>query len=84
MEILQLLCSRRCPLVNNPNLNSQLNSSAKSQDNSLPRTTQKTQSLYCRGEFLVPLHSNDRDVDHIENAVYVCCGHCVAVYRVTA
>jgi hypothetical protein len=48
MEILQLLWSRRCPLVNTPHLNSPLKYSANFlQNNSSACNAQKTQPFYC-------------------------------------
>jgi hypothetical protein len=47
------------------------------QDNSSARTTQETQPLYCcRGVFTVPLHSNGRGADHIENTVLLLLRDC--------
>jgi hypothetical protein len=68
MEILQLPWSRCCPLLNTPQLNSQLNYSASClQDNSSARTMQKTQPLYCcRGVFTKLLNNIGRGADHIE------------------
>jgi hypothetical protein len=79
MEILQLPWSCRCPLVNTPHLNSQVNCSVSClQDNSSVRTTQKTQPLCCcRGVFTAPLHSNYRGADYIENTVLLLLRTCM-------
>jgi hypothetical protein len=60
MEILQLPWSPCWPLVNTPQLNTQLKCGADFlQDNSSVGTTQETQPLYCcRGVFSALLHSN--------------------------
>jgi hypothetical protein len=86
MEILQLLWSRRCPLVNIPQLNSQPKCSENClQDNTTARTTQKAQLFYCcTDEFTAPLHSNDRDADHIENTVLLVLRACCESYLATA
>jgi hypothetical protein len=83
MEIVKLPWSHRCPLVNTPHLNSQMNCSATCvQDNSSVRTTQKTQPfLSCRGMFIAPLPSNGRGAGHMENSS--CIIACVYVAGVT-